>query len=88
MARPYYHHEDLMDDLAYGIHQYLLDVSTTFEGIRFVMVPITDIVKKFERNHRTVQRRIAALKEEGILTPVITKNLITLYCVKELDDQP
>ena len=77
-----------MDDLAYDIHQHLLDISTEFQGNRFVLIPVTEIVQKFERNHRTIQRRILALKDEGLLVPVIKKNTITLYCVKEQDDQP
>jgi hypothetical protein len=63
-----------MDDLAMDIHAYLLEISTEFDGNRFVLIPITDVVKKFERNHRTIQRRLSALKDEGILVPVI-KNL-------------
>jgi hypothetical protein len=46
------------------------------------------LVKKFQRNHRTIQRRISALKDEGLLLPVIRKNTITLYHVKEQEDQP
>jgi hypothetical protein len=53
-----------------------------------VLIPITDVVKKFERNHRTIQRRLSALKDEGILVPVIKKNTITLYNVKDLGDEP
>ncbi|MFN9953425.1 MAG: hypothetical protein ACK55I_10015, partial [bacterium] len=70
-----------MDDLAMDIHAYLLEISTEFDGNRFVLIPITDVVKKFERNHRTIQRRLSALKDEGILVPVIKKNTITLYNV-------
>ena len=70
------------------IHAYLLEISTEFEGNRFVLIPITDVVKKFERNHRTIQRRLSALKDEGILVPVIKKNTITLYNVKDLRDEP
>jgi hypothetical protein len=77
-----------MDDLAMDIHAYLLEISTEFEGNRFVLIPITDVVKKFERNHRTIQRRLSALKDEGILVPVIKKNTITLYNVKDLRDEP
>jgi hypothetical protein len=77
-----------MDDLAYDIHQYLLEVSTEFQGYRFVMIPITEIVQKFERNHRTIQRRISALKDDGLLVPVIKKNTVTLYNVREQEDQP
>jgi hypothetical protein len=77
-----------MDDLAYDVHQYLLEVSTEYKGMRFVMIPITEIVQKFERNHRTIQRRICALKDEGLLIPVIRKNTVTLYNVREQEDQP
>jgi hypothetical protein len=79
---------DLMDDLAIDIHEYLLSISTEFQGNRFVLIPITEVVNKFERNHRTIQRRISALKDEGLLVPVIKKNTITLYSVKEQEDQP
>ena len=79
---------DLMDDLAIDIHEYLLSISTEFQGNRFVLIPITEVVNKFERNHRTIQRRISALKDEGLLVPVIKKNTITLYNVKEQEDQP
>ena len=57
---------NLMDDLAKGIYKYLYESSTEFEGNHFVLVPVTDVVKKFERNHRTIQRRISALKRRGI----------------------
>lgn len=50
-----------------------------FEGNHFVLVPVTDVVKKFQRNHRTIQRRITALKDEGLLVPIIKRNTITLY---------
>jgi len=79
---------DLMDDLAMDIHDYLLSISTEFQGNRFVLIPITEVVNKFERNHRTIQRRIGALKDAGLLVPVIKKNTITLYNVKEQEDQP
>lgn len=77
-----------MDALAMDIHAYLLDISTEFEGNRFVLIPITEVVNKFERNHRTIQRRLSALKDEGLLVPVIKKNTITLYHVKDQKDQP
>lgn len=88
MVRPAFRHSDLMDDLAYDIHDYLLEISTEFEGSKFVLIPVTEIVQKFERNHRTIQRRISALKDENLLVPVIKKQTVTLYCVKEQDDQP
>lgn len=86
MARPPL--TDLMDDLAMDIHDYLLEVSTRYGDNNYVLIPITEVVNKFQRNHRTIQRRITALKEEGLLIPVIRKNTITLYHVKEQDDQP
>jgi len=70
------------------IHAYLLEISTEFEGNKFVLIPLTDLVKKFERNHRTIQRRLSALKDEGLLIPVIKKNIITLYHVRDQADQP
>lgn len=79
---------DLMDDLAMDIHAYLLEVSTEYQGNNYVLIPVTDVVKKFQRNHRTIQRRITALKDEGLLIPIIRKNTITLYHVKEQEDQP
>lgn len=88
MVRPTFRHSDLMDDLAMDIHDYLLEISTEFQGNRFVLIPVTEIVNKFERNHRTIQRRISALKDEGLLVPVIKKNTITLYNVREQEDQP
>lgn len=88
MVRPTFRHSDLMDDLAMDIHDYLLEISTEFQGNRFVLIPVTEIVNKFERNHRTIQRRISALKDEGLLIPVIKKNTITLYNVREQEDQP
>jgi len=77
-----------MDALAMDIHAFLLDISTEFEGNKFVLIPITEVVNKFERNHRTIQRRLSALKDEGLLIPVIKKNTITLYHVKDQSDQP
>lgn len=71
-----------------AIHAYLLEISTEFEGNKFVLIPLTDLVKKFERNHRTIQRRLSALKDEGLLIPVIKKNIITLYHVRDQADQP
>jgi hypothetical protein len=76
-----------MDSLAMEIHEYLLDISTNFQGYNLVLIPITEIVTRFQRNHRTVQRRIAALKDEGLLVPVIKKNTITLYHVRDQEDQ-
>ena len=70
------------------LHAYLLEISTEFKGNNFVLIPVTEIVKKFERNHRTIQRRLSALKDEGLLIPVIKKNTITLYHVKDQVDEP
>ncbi len=88
MVRPTFTHSDLMDDLAMDIHDYLLEIATEYEGLKFVLIPLTEVVKKFERNHRTIQRRISALKEAGLITPVIKKNTITMYRVVEQEDQP
>ena len=51
----------LMDDLAWSIYEYLLEESTVFENTNIVLTPITVIAKKFDRNHRTVSRRLSAL---------------------------
>ena len=75
-----------MDDLARDVHEYLLKESTEFEGNRLVLIPITQVVKKFDRNHRTIQRRINALKNEGLLVPIIKRNTISLYHIHNLDD--
>jgi DNA-binding Lrp family transcriptional regulator len=76
----------LMDDLAKDIHNYLLEVSTEFEGKHLVLIPITEVVKKFGRNHRTIQRRIHALKDEGLIDPVIKRNTIALYHIHHLEE--
>ena len=73
-----------MDDLAKDIHSYLRDISTEFQGKHLVLIPITEVVKKFGRNHRTIQRRIHALKDEGLLDPVIKRNTISLYHIHNL----
>ena len=77
---------NLMDDLAKDIHNYLLEISTEFEGKHLVLIPITEVVKKFGRNHRTIQRRIHALKDEGLLDPVIKRNTIALYHIHNLEE--
>ena len=77
---------NLMDDLAKDIHNYLLESSTEFEGKHLVLIPITEVVKKFGRNHRTIQRRIHALNDEGLLDPVIKRNTIALYHIHNLDE--
>lgn len=84
MARPLM--TNLMDDLAKDIHNYLLEISTEFEGKHLVLIPITEVVKKFGRNHRTIQRRIHALKDEGLINPVIKRNTIALYHIHNLDE--
>ena len=76
----------LMDDLAKDIHNYLLEVSIKFEGKHLVLIPITEVVKKFGRNHRTIQRRIHALKDEGLIDPVIKRNTIALYHIHRFED--
>ena len=38
---------NLMDDLAKDIHNYLLEISTEFEGKHLVLIPITEVVKKW-----------------------------------------
>ena len=75
-----------MDDLARDVHDYLLKESTEFEVNRLVLIPITQVVKKFDRNHRTIQRRINALKNEGLLVPIIKRNTISLYHIHNLED--
>jgi|TARA_Y100001938_G_C8062388_1_gene418110 hypothetical protein len=77
---------NLMDDLAYDIHKHLMSVSTTFNGKQLVMLPITKVVEKFKRNHRTIQRRISALKDEGLICPIIKTNTFTLYHIKNLEE--
>jgi hypothetical protein len=77
-----------MDELAMEIHSYLLEISTEYDGNNFVLIPITEVVKKFERNHRTIQRRLSALRDANLLIPVIKKNSATLYAVNEQDDEP
>lgn len=78
--------EDLLDDLAYQIHDYLMENSTEFHGNHLVLLPTTAIVKKFERNHRTIDRRLKVLKKEGLIELVIRKDFTSLYWVKELED--
>tara|TARA_R100001440_G_scaffold38010_1_gene57641 strand:+ start:157 stop:420 length:264 start_codon:yes stop_codon:yes gene_type:complete len=77
---------NLMDDLANKIHDHLYEISTEFNGSHFVLIPITEVVKKFQRNHRTIQRRINALKDEGLLVPIIKRNTITLYQIISKED--
>ena len=86
MARPSMNHEALMDDLAYQIHEFLLEEATEYKGDHLVLIPVTAIVKKFERNHRTIARRLSALKEHGLLLPIIKKDYTTLYYIKEEEE--
>jgi len=76
----------LMDELAYDIHKHLMSVSTKFNNEHLVMLPITKVVAKFKRNHRTIQRRMSALKDEGLICPIIKTNSFTLYHIKNLED--
>ena len=65
----------LMDDLAWSIYEYLLDESTDFQGEHIVLLPITVIARKFDRNHRTISRRLSALRDEGLIKTIIKKRL-------------
>ena len=49
---------NLMDDLAKDIHNYLLEISTEFEGKHLVLIPITEVVKKFGLKKSTIIKRI------------------------------
>jgi hypothetical protein len=84
MARPSM--GDIIDDLAYQIHEFLLEESVPFKGGRLVLLPITTLVKKFGRNHRTINRRLSSLKGAGLLEPIIKKDYTTLYWVKEQEE--
>lgn len=77
---------DLMDDLAYQIHEMLLSQSVPFMGGHLVFVPITELVKTFQKNHRTINRRLMALRDEGLIAPLIRKSYGSLYSIKELDE--
>ena len=74
---------DQVDDLANQIHEYLLEESTPFQNGRLVLLPITALVKRFEKNHRTINRRITILRNVGLLEILIKKDYGTLYSVKE-----
>lgn len=78
---------DLMDDLAYQVHEHLLEESVVFNGGRIVFVPVTDLVKKFQKNHRTINRRLVALKDENLVGTLIKKTYGTLYWVKDQDEE-
>lgn len=77
---------NLMDDLAWSIYEYLLEESSIFEGEHLVLLPITVIAKKFERNHRTISRRLSALKTEGLIKTIIKKDYVALYHIKEQEE--
>jgi len=66
-----------MDDLAWSIYEYLLEESTVFEGNHLVLLPITTIAKKFERNHRG----------EGLIRTIIKKDYVALYWVQRQEDE-
>ena len=70
-----------MDDLAWSIYEYLLEESTVFENTNIVLTPITVIAKKFDRNHRTVSRRLSALRAEGLIKTIIKKDYVALYSI-------
>tara|TARA_R100000742_G_C4271306_1_gene90192 strand:- start:163 stop:423 length:261 start_codon:yes stop_codon:yes gene_type:complete len=77
---------NLMDDLAWSIHQYLLEESTIFQNKNLVLLPITVIAKKFNRNHRTISRRLTALKAEGLIKTIIKKDYVALYSITKEED--
>ena len=77
---------NLMDDLAWSIYEYLLEESTLFQDRNLVLLPITVIAKKFDRNHRTVSRRLSALKAEGLIKTIIKKDYVALYSITKEED--
>ena len=77
---------NLMDDLAWSIYEYLLEESTLFQDRNLVLLPITVIAKKFDRNHRTVSRRLSALKAEGLIKTIIKKDYVALYSISREED--
>ena len=76
----------LMDDLAWSIYEYLLDESTDFQGEHIVLLPITVIARKFDRNHRTISRRLSALRDEGLIKTIIKKDYVALYHINDQED--
>ncbi len=76
----------LMDDLAWSIYEYLLEESTVFENTNIVLTPITVIAKKFDRNHRTVSRRLSALRAEGLIKTIIKKDYVALYSISNEEE--
>ena len=77
---------NLMDDLAWSIYEFLLEESTLFQDKNLVLLPITVIAKKFDRNHRTVSRRLSALKAEGLIKTIIKKDYVALYSITKEED--
>ena len=77
---------NLMDDLAWSIYEYLLEESTLFQDRNLVLLPITVIAKKFDRNHRTVSRRLSALNAEGLIKTIIKKDYVALYSISKEED--
>ena len=75
-----------MDDLAWSIYEYLLEESTVFENTNIVLTPITVIAKKFDRNHRTVSRRLSALRAEGLIKTIIKKDYVALYSISNEEE--
>ena len=75
-----------MDDLAWSIYEYLLEESTLFQDKNLVLLPITVIAKKFDRNHRTVSRRLSELKAEGLIKTIIKKDYVALYNITKEED--
>ena len=75
-----------MDDLAWRIYEFLLEESTLFQDKNLVLLPITVIAKKFDRNHRTVSRRLSALKSEGLIKTIIKKDYVALYSITKEED--
>ena len=84
MARPV--QVDLMDDLAYQVHDFLLKEAVPFNGGFVVFIPVTELAKHFQKNHRTITRRLFALKDAKLLGPLIQKTYGTLYWVKEEEE--
>ena len=77
---------NLMDDLAWSIYENLLEESTVFENTNIVLTPITVIAKKFDRNHRTVSRRLSALRAEGLIKTIIKKDYVALYSISNEEE--
>ena len=51
-----------------GIHEYLLEIATNYGGSYFVLIPVTEVVKKFGRNHRTINAAFKLSKMRGFLS--------------------